>query len=219
MLDHALRGGSPQTETLDDAMAILRVAQMGHPVLRLVAEPITPEELASPGFQALCDDMLDTLDEYDGAGLAAPQIHVSKRLVVLTLSDEVGPEFLVNPVITPLAETTRRTWEGCLSVEGLRGLTERPDHVRVDALDRDGEPVSYELQGFSAVVVQHECDHLDGVLYVDRVLPRSLLFTREHRRWGPPEEYAQGYDIDDDDLSDDELAELSDDDYEEDDEG
>jgi len=185
-------------------MAILRVAQLGHPVLRVVAEPVSPEELRSAAFQQLCDDLLDTMEEYDGAGLAAPQVHVSKRVVVLTLSDDVGPEFLVNPVITPLSTTTRRTWEGCLSVEGMRGLTERPDHVRVEALGRNGEPIAYELQGFHAVVVQHECDHLDGVIYVDRVLPRSLVFTREYRRWGAPEEYAQGYDEDDegDEVSD-----------------
>jgi peptide deformylase len=185
-------------------MAILRVAQLGHPVLRVVAEPVSPEELRSAAFQQLCDDLLDTMEEYDGAGLAAPQVHVSKRVVVLTLSDDVGPEFLVNPVITPLSTTTRRTWEGCLSVEGMRGLTERPDHVRVEALGRNGEPIAYELQGFPAVVVQHECDHLDGVIYVDRVLPRSLVFTREYRRWGAPEEYAQGYDEDDegDEVSD-----------------
>ena len=182
-------------------MAILRVAQLGHPVLRLDAEPVTPEELASDAFQQLCEDLLETMEEYDGAGLAAPQVHVSKRVVCLTLSDDVGPEFLVNPVITPLSDSVRRTWEGCLSVEGMRGLTERCDHVRVDALDRHGQPVSYELQGFPAVVVQHECDHLDGVIYVDRVLPRSLVFTREYRRWGAPEEYAKGYD-EDDEVSD-----------------
>lgn len=179
-------------------MAILRVAQLGHPVLRLEAQPVTPDELVSPGFQQFCEDLLETMDEYDGAGLAAPQVHVSKRVVVLTLSDEVGPEFLVNPVITVLSETTRRTWEGCLSVEGMRGLVERPDHVRVDALSRTGEPIAYELRGFPAVVVQHECDHLDGVIYIDRVLPRALMFVSEYRRWGPPDEYNDPSDFDDD---------------------
>ena len=136
-------------------MAILRVAQLGHPVLRLSAEPVTEEELASEYFQQFCEDLLETMDEYDGAGLAAPQVHVSKRMVVLTLSDDVGPEFLVNPRITVLSDTTQRTWEGCLSVEGMRGLVERPDHIRVDALDRFGQPIAYELQGFPAVVTQH----------------------------------------------------------------
>jgi peptide deformylase len=186
-------------------MAILRVAQLGHPVLRLRAEEVTPEELASDGFQQFCEDLLETMDEYDGAGLAAPQVHVSKRVVVLTLSDDVGPEFLVNPVITVLADTTRRTWEGCLSVEGMRGLVERPDHIRVDALARNGEPIAYELQGFPAVVTQHECDHLDGVLYIDKALPRSMMFLSQYRRWGPPEEYANV--PDDDELSEDDWVE------------
>jgi peptide deformylase len=190
-------------------MAILRVAQLGHPVLRLEAEPVTPEELGSQGFQQFCEDLLETMDEYDGAGLAAPQVHVSKRVVVLTLSDEVGPEFLINPVITVLAETTRQTWEGCLSVEGMRGLVERPDHIRVDALSRYGEPIAYELQGFPAVVTQHECDHLDGVLYIDKATPRSMMFVSEYRRWGPPEEFV---DVRDDEFSDEDWV---DDGYEE----
>jgi len=184
-------------------MAILRVAQLGHPVLRQVCEPVSHELFGEPLFEKLCADMLDTLDDYDGAGLAAPQVHVPLRLVVLTLTDDVGPEFLVNPVITPIGESTRRTWEGCLSVEGMRGLVERPDHVRVEALDRAGNPIAYELRGFPAVVVQHECDHLDGVIYVDKVLPRSLMFVREYRRWGPPDEYQPEWDEALDDLDDD----------------
>ena len=136
---------------------------------------------------------------------AAAEGRASVR-AVLTLTDEVGPEFLVNPVITVLGETTRRTWEGCLSVEGMRGFVERPDHVRVDALGRKGDPVAYELRGFPAVVVQHECDHLDGVIYIDKVLPRSLMFVREYRRWGPPEEYEPEWEEAVDDLSDDLVA-------------
>ncbi len=175
-------------------MAILKVARMGHPVLRRVCEPVTPEELASEAFQRLCDDMLDTLDEYDGAGLAAPQVHVLKRVAVLTLTASRGPEFFVNPVITPLGDEVARTYEGCLSVPGLRGLVERPAHIQVEALDRRGEPKAFELRGFPAVVVQHECDHLDGVLYVDKAIPESLAFLDEYRRWGP----LVGYDEDED---------------------
>lgn len=166
-------------------MAVLKVAQLGHPVLREISRPVTPDELASPGFQAFCDDLLETMDEYDGAGLAAPQVHTPIRVAVLTLSDETGPEFFINPVITRIGEETTRTWEGCLSVEGLRGLVERPAHIRVDALDRDGSEKAYELEGFPAVVVQHECDHLDGVLYVDKIEPMTLMFLTEYRRWGP----------------------------------
>lgn len=183
--------GAPRPDALwhqgpgDPPLAILKVAQLGHPVLRQVARPVTAEELADPAFQAFCDDLLETMEEYDGAGLAAPQVHVPLRVAVLTLSEERGPEFFVNPVITVIGEETTRTWEGCLSVEGLRGRVERPAHIRVEALDRDGTPKAYELRGYPAVVVQHECDHLDGVLYVDRVDPHTLMFLDEYRRFGP----------------------------------
>jgi len=185
-------------------MAILKVAQLGHPILRQLAEPLTIEQIGSPAFQAFCDDLLDTMYEYDGAGLAAPQVYMPLRVVVLTLTDERGPEFFVNPVITPLSDTTRRTWEGCLSVPGMRGLVERPDHVRIEALGRDGTEKVIEVHGHGAVVIQHEADHLDGVIYVDRALPRSLMFVDEYRRWGPPDEYVdESDDEDDEDESDD----------------
>ncbi len=178
-------------------MAILKVAQMGHPVLREVAREVTGDELSSPEFQAFLDDLLETMAEYDGVGLAANQVHVPVRVAVLALTEERGAEFFVNPVLTVLDGGTRRTWEGCLSVEGLRGLVERPDKVRIDALDRDGQPFSLEVEGFGAVVVQHELDHLDGILYVDRALPRSLVFVDQYRRWGAPEEFV-GMETDDD---------------------
>lgn len=183
-------------------MAILRVAQMGHPVLREIAEPVDPEMLASEAFQDFCEDMLETMEEYDGVGLAAPQVHVLLRVVALVIDDETGPEFLVNPVITPLTTDTRLSWEGCLSVEGMRAAVERPNHVRVDALDRDGTPKAYELQGHPATVVQHECDHLDGVLYVDRMLPKTLTFMREYRRFGPNSDYARAMGEDGDEEGD-----------------
>lgn len=164
-------------------MAILRVAQMGHPVLRLVCEPVDPRAIPGPAFQQFCDDMLETLAEIEGVGLAAPQVHLPIRVMIAEVDEEKGPEFFVNPVITVLGEGTRRTWEGCLSVEGMRGLVIRPDHVRIQALDRDGSAKDYELHGFSAVVVQHENDHLDGVLYADRVEPRMLMFLKEWRRY------------------------------------
>jgi peptide deformylase len=164
-------------------VAILKVAQMGHPVLREVARPVPVDVLRTPAFQQFLDDLLQTMEEYDGAGLAAPQVHVSVRAVVLVLDPEQGPEFLINPVIRPLSDVTTRTLEGCLSVEGLRGVVERPAHVRVDALDREGRPLAYELEGFPAVVVQHECDHLDGRLYLDRVDTRTLGFLEETERY------------------------------------
>lgn len=191
-------------------MAILKVAQIGNPVLREVSREVTPEELASPGFQVFLDDLLDTMVEYDGVGLAAPQVHVPLRVVVLVLTEERGPEFFVNPRITVLADTTRRTWEGCLSVEGYRGLVERPDSIRVESLDRDGDERILEISGHGAVVIQHECDHLDGTLYVDRMLPRSLVAVKEYRRWGPPEEFRGVPAGDDDELDEVDGADLDD---------
>jgi peptide deformylase len=174
-------------------LAILRVAQMGHPVLRLVAQPVEAEVIPTEDFQRFLDDMLETMEEYEGVGLAAPQVHTSVRAVVLTLDPEVGPEFLINPVIEPLSDVVMRSVEGCLSVHKLRGVVERPAHVRISALDRWGRTKVYELRGFPAVVVQHECDHLDGVLYVDRVDPLTLAFLDEYQRFGSLDRYVEGH--------------------------
>ena len=165
-------------------MAILKVAQLGHPVLRRVAQRVADEEIGSPELDRLIVDMLETCDEYDGAGLAAPQVHVSKRVVVLDLGDDAGMRVWINPEITPMTEELITTYEGCLSVTGLRAAVARPGRVRVAALDPRGRPVRLELAGFPAVVAQHECDHLDGVLYVDRCDTRTLAFLSEYRRYG-----------------------------------
>lgn len=157
-------------------MSILHVARMGHPILRQVAAPVPPERIASPEVQRLVDDMLETVEAYNGAGLAAPQVHHSLRIVVLTLSEERGVEVWINPELTPLTDRHAVTIEGCLSVPELRGAVARPAAVQVRALDRHGRPLELELAGFPAVVAQHECDHLDGVLYPMRV--------RDFRRFG-----------------------------------
>ena len=170
-------------------MAILRVAQMGHPVLRMVAQPVNVNAIALPEFQSFCDDMLETMDEYDGAGLAAPQVHQSIRVVLLTLDAQRGPEFLINPDIEILTDKTIRTMEGCLSVEGMRAAVDRPGHLRVRAYGRDGKLKDLELTGFPAVVVQHECDHLNGVLYVDRCDSKTMSFMSEFRRYGSLEDW------------------------------
>lgn len=167
-------------------MAIRKVARLGHPVLRRVADPIPPGAIPSPAVQQLIADMLDTVDEYDGAGLAAPQVHESLRLVVLSYDHE-GMRVWINPVLTPLTQDLAYSMEGCLSVPGLRGLVGRPSHIRVQAYDHTGAALDFELEGFAAVVAQHECDHLDGVLYVDRVEPQTLVFTEELRKYGLPQ--------------------------------
>ena len=171
-------------------MAILHVAKMGHPILRRVAEPIADDVFKSEAFQRLCDDMIDTMVEYGGVGLAAPQGHNSIRLLVADILEEgEGPLVLANPVLTPIGESTTTTPEGCLSVPDLRGNVVRPDHIILEAQDRFGNPISLELEGFTAVVVQHEADHLDGVLYIDRADTKTMAFLPEFNRYSDEEDY------------------------------
>lgn len=165
-------------------MAILKVAQMGHPVLREIAKPVDPQTIKTKEFQQFCEDMLETMDEYDGAGLAAPQVHQSTRVVVLALSHGEEPEVWINPVLTPLTDEMGSMVEGCLSVAGLRGRVQRPIRLHVSFVDRNADHRAYILQGFPAVVAQHECDHLDGILYVDRVDSKSLAFLSEYSKFG-----------------------------------
>ena len=165
-------------------MAILKIARAGHPIIRRPADPVPVEEITSPEVQRIIDDMLHTVDDADGAGLAAPQVHISKRIVVLTIDDERGMEVWINPVLTPLSEDQLVTYEGCLSVPGLRGAVPRPAKVSVEAYDREGQALSYVLEDFPAVVAQHECDHLDGVLYIDKALTQTISFIEEYRRYG-----------------------------------
>ena len=172
-------------------MAILKVAQMGHPVLRQIALAIHPEHITADPVQALIQDMLDTLEDYDGLGLAAPQVHYSVRLVLLAVGGEL--RVAINPEITPLTDETIRTYEGCLSVEGMRAAVDRAARVRLRAWDERGSLQELELEDMDAVVVQHECDHLDGVLYIDRCDTRTLAFLPEYRRYGPLDErFADG---------------------------
>jgi peptide deformylase len=175
-------------------MAILKVAQLGHPVLRKVAEPVSPEAIKSPEIQRLIEDMLETMAEYDGAGLAAPQVHVSQRLVIYGVehnprypdAEQVPLTVLVNPRLTPLTEEQEEDWEGCLSLPGLRGLVPRATRVRVEAYGRDGRRLRFDAAGFHARVVQHECDHLDATVYVDRMRSMaSLTFLDEFQRHQP----------------------------------
>lgn len=165
-------------------MAILKIARAGHPVLRKVALPILPADIQSPDVQGLIDDMLATVEDIDGAGLAAPQVHVPLRMVVLQVRRSEGMLVWINPVVEALTDQHIVTWEGCLSAPGLRGAVARPARVRVRGLNHAGEPFERELEGYPAVVAQHECDHLDGVLYIDKVLPQTLSFLEEYRRYG-----------------------------------
>jgi peptide deformylase len=186
-------------------MAIRKIAQLGEPVLRQEARPLLPGELAAADTQRLIDDMIDTMRDADGAGLAAPQIYEPLQLVVIELAsprrypdvDRIPLLVLANPVLTPLVgqggapladHEAITVYEGCLSVSGMRGRVRRPRKVRVQALDREGAPLDFVWEGFRAAVVQHEVDHLRGTLFVDRALPRSLIFLREYERYVSPEQ-------------------------------
>ena len=155
-------------------MAILKVARMGHPVLRQKCETIDPAQITGPEVQGLIRDMFETMVEYNGVGLAAPQVHQPVRLLIAggEVDDEGRNRFrvLINPEITVLDENNRLgMYEGCLSVPGLRGWVERPASIKITAWNEKGEKIDFSLEGFPAVVIQHECDHLDGILYVDRI--------------------------------------------------
>ena len=174
-------------------MAVRKIIRMGHPTLRKVAQPVDPAAIGSAAFHRLVADMIDTLHDYGGVGLAAPQINESIRLAIIevpsgrTRYGEVPPLPLtafVNPRVQVTDETRNGVWEGCLSVPGLRGYVERPSGVRVEALDLDGRRQTLELNGFLATVLQHEFDHLDGKLYIDRLAdPAKLMFEEEFLRW------------------------------------
>jgi len=155
-------------------MAILKVARMGHPVLRRKCAPVAPSQITGARIQGLIRDMFETMAEYTGVGLAAPQVHNPVRLAIAggELDENGDPRYrvLINPEITVLDdEHPIGMYEGCLSIPGLRGWVERPSKIRVKAWNEKGQEEEYTLEGYPAIVTQHECDHLDGVLYVDRI--------------------------------------------------
>ena len=164
-------------------MAILKVSRLGHPVLRSPAQPVPPEEIASPGIQRLIDDMIETMREYQGVGLAANQAHVSKQIAVIEVqrsprypeAPEVPLTVIINPVVTPIGESMAEDWEGCLSVPDLRGRVPRYSAVHLRAYDRAGHPFELTAEDFFARVIQHETDHLNGIVFLDRMENLSTL--------------------------------------------
>jgi len=162
-------------------MAVRQVLKMGDPLLFQIAEPV--REFDTPQLDALIADMFDTMAALNGAGLAAPQIGVSQRIVIFGV--EANPRYpevepvpttvLINPVIEFLGKETEEGWEGCLSVPGMRGIVRRYTRLRYTGFDQRGRPVEREVSGFHARVVQHECDHLDGILYPMRIKDMRLF--------------------------------------------
>ncbi len=181
-------------------MAIKEVLKMGNPTLRVKCSPVDPKEIHTPEFKQLIQDMFDTMNEEEGIGIAAPQIGVAKQVAIIGVpkdnprypdveneeakedhedqeveEDDFEIIVVVNPKITVTDPKIRGFWEGCLSVPGLRGYVERPSGVKVEYLDLEGAPQVIETSSFAATVFQHEIDHLDGVLYVDRVTDKTKL--------------------------------------------
>ncbi|HEX3755104.1 MAG TPA: peptide deformylase [Rhizomicrobium sp.] len=178
-------------------MAILKIARMGHPVLATKARPVS--DPSAPEIRRLVNDMIETMIDANGAGLAAPQVHVPLRVVVFQAPDEradpgiseaerfdhtASLTVLINPEIAVMGPETEAGWEGCLSVPGLRGYVERPVHIRYRGFGLDGKVIERTARGFHARVVSHECDHLDGRLYPSRMSDLSrLVFESELRHF------------------------------------
>jgi peptide deformylase len=177
-------------------MSILKVARMGHPVLRARAKPLDPADIKSSRVQQLIDDMFETMQEYQGVGLAAPQVHESLRLFVAGIAPNVEEDddeeeeervplmALINPEITAVGDETADEWEGCLSIPDIRGRVTRAREIKVKAYDRRGRRVEINARGFTARVIQHETDHLDGVLFFDRMASfETLTFLDEFGKY------------------------------------
>jgi len=174
-------------------MSILKVARMGHPVLRAKARAVERADFKSPVFQKFIDDMFETMKEYHGVGLAAPQVHESLRVFVAMIDDTpegdeeeqaTEPLAIVNPEITVVGTDVVDDWEGCLSIPDIRGRVPRAREVKVRGMDRHGHRLELHVQGFPARVVQHETDHLDGVLFFDRMKSlETMTFLDEYSRY------------------------------------
>ena len=173
-------------------MTLLKIAQIGHPALRQRARELTLEELASPAMQSFIDDLVETMRDANGAGLAAPQVHMPVRICAIEVQDNprypykpnVPLTILVNPVLRPLGDETFENYEGCLSVPNLRGVVDRFADIEVTSFDRHGTEHCRKVSGLTAGTFQHEADHLDGLLFLDRVKdPRTLATWAEFDRF------------------------------------
>jgi peptide deformylase len=171
---------------------ILKVARLGHPVVRTPAQPVAVDQIKTNDFQKLLDDMVETMHEYNGVGLAAPQVHLRLQLAVLEVEHNprypdappVPLTYLINPVVTVLDDARVEEWEGCLSIPDLRGLVPRHRKIRVTALGRNAKPLDIVAEDFHARVIQHETDHLKGEVYLDRMNGmRTLSHLAEWQRF------------------------------------
>lgn len=171
-------------------MSILKVARLGHPVLRGQARGLERADIKGAVIQKLIDDMIETMVEYHGVGLAAPQVHEGVRIFVASLDSDEGEVkrgevlAIINPEITPVGPDIVEDWEGCLSIPDVRGRVPRAREIKLRALDRRAERIELRAHDFPARVLQHETDHLDGILFVDRMRSlESLTFLEEYSRY------------------------------------
>ncbi len=174
-------------------MPVRKIIRMGHPTLRSPAKTVPENSIGSSNIACLIQDMIETLHDYGGIGLAAPQINEPTRIAIIDIPEgasrygklqEIPLCVFINPKLTVLGKKVAGYWEGCLSVPGLRGFVERPQHIRVDYLDLKGKPQRKEMTGFTATVIQHEFDHLDGHLYLDHITdPKLLMFEDEYEKY------------------------------------
>ena len=174
-------------------MALLKIAKLGHPKIRIGAELVSPEELHSPDIQKFIQDLVDTMRDVHGVGIAAPQVHVSKQVIAVEVLPDnprypnqsaVSLTVLVNPKIIEHSEEAEIGWEGCLSIPDLWGRVPRWTRVRGQALDRYGQEVEFDARGFYARVIQHEVDHLQGQVFLDRLSDLSTLtYLREYEQY------------------------------------
>jgi peptide deformylase len=196
----SLGSREPDEPATIDVMSIRKIAQLGEPVLRTPAREVALGDIGTPRVQALIDDMIETMRDADGAGIAAPQVYEPLRLCVIEVNENPRyPQFepiplmvLINPVVTPVCgagepppDAGITIYEGCLSVPGLRGRVRRPRQVSVSAYDRQGRAFELQWDGVRAAIVQHENDHLNATLFVDRADPKTLTFLREYERHVP----------------------------------
>jgi peptide deformylase len=194
----AVRSGANLTQAWGLGMQLPQIVQTGHPILRERAAEVTVQQIKTPQFQELVDRMIAVMRQAPGVGLAAPQIGVSLRVIVLEDTEQaatlLAPQerhererdpfplrVFVNPILRPQGQESRMFFEGCLSITGYAALVERHRHVEASGLDQYGQPQTWLTHGWAARILQHEVDHLDGVLYVDRMITRSFA-TSEHVR-------------------------------------
>lgn len=173
-------------------MSILKVANLGNPILRTIAQKLPAARITSAELQKFIGDMIDTMKEYDGVGLAAVQVHEPLQIAVLEVAESprypdkprIPLSVLVNPKIIPLSQEMEDDWEGCLSIFDLRGTVPRYKHIQVQAQGKDGRDLDFVASGFHARVIQHEWDHLNGKVFLDRMADLSTLtYTRELARF------------------------------------